>query len=680
MELSETCQPENAADCASPSEENLDEENPFNNSSDSPNEEQESKNVNELLEKLAYQQRIIEQNADTIRFLEEKNTKQENLRKELECMLENATKQKEAATKEKENMVIRYAVGEKNVIRERQQKEQAEKKLKDAQKEIQLFQQKMQTMVSEKARICQMLDNKCYEHKSAQQELEKVKQDLNNVETKLKWHQSSLKTEIEAHRDCQAKVESLNGKLQDYQSKIESAKKNAEETVQNFMTSQENKAYVLDQQVKELQASLILLRHEKSDRDQQIKVLQNELDRLQSKQKEIIDENNSLSQKVQQLERERSESEQKLSEMRNCQDQQRQDAANLQTRNVQLEQLKLQLKHEQEQLMVANQQIELFKQRNQEIDTDIESCRIREAELLLFTQQLTDKNVRLQSEFTSMETKVQQLLCEQAVLKRQLKEQETKYNLLSATLDEHDAKSKSENENLRKTLEETQYKLNEALREVADEKGENMLIKRKYELSLKEVNKELQHARRKIESYESGESSTSTSSSGSSLNVNSQCHNSSDSDHVKVVSPDATIDKQTLIEHIVKLQRISAKKSEKIDFLEEHINSLVLEIQKKAKLLQGYAAMDQNSILSSNRTDSKAKDNRAQLARLNGIMASMYSNKNCDETLTLELSLDINRKLQAVLEDALMKNITLTENVDTLGTEIDRLNQLLKKS
>lgn len=40
----------------------------------------------------------------------------------------------------------------------------------------------------------------------------------------------------------------------------------------------------------------------------------------------------------------RLENGQKLSELRGCQDQQRQDAANLQTRNVQIEQLKLQLK------------------------------------------------------------------------------------------------------------------------------------------------------------------------------------------------------------------------------------------------------------------------------------------------------------------------------------------------
>lgn len=60
-----------------------------------------------------------------------------------------------------------------------------------------------------------------------------------------------------------------------------------------------------DQQVKEQQASLILLRHEKSDREQQIKSLQIEFDRIQTKQKEMIEENNNLSLKVQHLERER---------------------------------------------------------------------------------------------------------------------------------------------------------------------------------------------------------------------------------------------------------------------------------------------------------------------------------------------------------------------------------------
>ena len=42
-----------------------------------------------------------------------------------------------------------------------------------------------------------------------------------------------------------------------------------------------------------------------------------------------------------------------------------------------------------------------------------------------------------------------------------------------------------------------------------------------------------------------------------------------------------------------------------------------------------------------------------------GTMASIYASKSVDDGLTLELSLEINRKLQAVLEDTLLKNITL---------------------
>ena len=44
-------------------------------------------------------------------------------------------------------------------------------------------------------------------------------------------------------------------------------------------------------------------------------------------------------------------------------------------------------------------------------------------------------------------------------------------------------------------------------------------------------------------------------------------------------------------------------------------------------------------------------------------MASIYSS-NRDSGMTLELSLEINRKLQAVLEDTLLKNIMLKVNTN----------------
>jgi len=57
-----------------------------------------------------------------------------------------------------------------------------------------------------------------------------------------------------------------------------------------------------------------------------------------------------------------------------------------------------------------------------------------------------------------------------------------------------------------------------------------------------------------------------------------------------------------------------------------------------------------------------------------GIMASLYAAKSSDSNMTLDLSLEINRKLQAVLEDTLLKNITLKENINTLGNEIAKIS------
>lgn len=49
---------------------------------------------------------------------------------------------------------------------------------------------------------------------------------------------------------------------------------------------------------------------------------------------------------------------------------------------------------------------------------------------------------------------------------------------------------------------------------------------------------------------------------------------------------------------------------------------------------------------------------RELLKRGSTVMSSLFKDSNESE-MTLELSLEINRKLQAVLEDTILKNITL---------------------
>lgn len=50
---------------------------------------------------------------------------------------------------------------------------------------------------------------------------------------------------------------------------------------------------------------------------------------------------------------------------------------------------------------------------------------------------------------------------------------------------------------------------------------------------------------------------------------------------------------------------------------------------------------------------------QAEIAKHGGIMSSMYNSKSLDEGLSLELSMEINKKLQSLLEDTLLKNMTL---------------------
>ena len=65
---------------------------------------------------------------------------------------------------------------------------------------------------------------------------------------------------------------------------------------------------------------------------------------------------------------------------------------------------------------------------------------------------------------------------------------------------------------------------------------------------------------------------------------------------------------------------------------------------------------------------------QAKVGASQGIMASLYNSKVSDSGMTLELSLEINKKLQAVLEDTLLKNITLKDNINTLGQEISKIS------
>ena len=155
------------------------------------------------------------------------------------------------------------------------------------------------------------------------------------------------------------------------------------------------------------------------------------------------------------------------------------------------------------------------------------------------------------------------------------------------------------------------------------------------------------------------------------------------------------IDRQKLIDKLLKQQKLLVRRNEKIEFLNDHIQLLTQDLQNKRKIIQSYAMNEEGFMYTSNQSDSiKQQLGNKTRSNSSSLMATLYNRATTatgsghqtthkmlpnlfheqSSTMTLETSLDIMGKLQAVLEDTLLKNLTLKENVDTLSREIERLS------
>lgn len=160
---------------------------------------------------------------------------------------------------------------------------------------------------------------------------------------------------------------------------------------------------------------------------------------------------------------------------------------------------------------------------NEELQSDMQACRQKEADMLDFTQKLTDKNVLLQSEFTAIRTKAENLESEHGPLRNCINELTNKIKILEEDLMQERKKRREECEILAKHVaEQTQLAQNFA-QKLEDSQGENAVLKRKHQTSIKEMTRELQQCRRKLEMFETASPSDSldvTSRTGSNTSLN----------------------------------------------------------------------------------------------------------------------------------------------------------------
>ncbi len=89
--------------------------------------------------------------------------------------------------------------------------------------------------------------------------------------------------------------------------------------------------------------------------------------------------------------------------------------------------------------------------------------------------------------------------------------------------------------------------------------------------------------------------------------------------------------------------------------------SLSLSTFNNTRIIQSFIMREQSGALAPPQSD----EHKLKLAKKGGIMATVFTGKSAkihkrtSSEMTLELSLEMNRKMQSVLEDTLLKNITL---------------------
>ncbi|NXT06042.1 CC186 protein, partial [Prunella fulvescens] len=605
-----------------------------------------------------------------------KNTIQQ-LHKEMAFRMEQANKKCEEARHEKETMVMKYVRGEKEALDLRKEKEGLERRLRDANKEIEKLTNKIKQLSQEKGRLHQLYETKDGEATRLNREIEKLKEEINSHVIKVKWAQNKLKTEMDSHKETKERLKDAMTKLTEAKEEGDQIRKNCQEMIKSYQESEEIKSNELDAKFRVTKGELEKQIQEKSDNLEVQHAKIKELEDLKRTFKEGMDELRTLRTKVKCLEDERLRTEDELSKYKEIINRQKSEIQNLLDRVKTVDQLQDQHQRDEQEINALKEEIDGFNSLVADLQKDIEGSRKRESELLIFTEKLTSKNAQLQSENNSLQSQLDKLSYSERELQNQLDcVQQTKDDLALRLQQEEDQR-RSEVETLQAQLASEQAEVSALKTHVDELKDDLATQKRKHAANLKDLTKQLQLARRKLDQMENGNydkevsSMGSRSSSSGSLNARSSTEDRSPENTGSAVAVDSfpEVDKAVLVERILRLQKAHARKNEKMEFMEDHIKQLVEEIRKKTKIIQSYILREEAGTLSSEASDF----NKVHLSRRGGIMASLYTSHPADSGLTLELSLEINRKLQAVLEDTLLKNITLKENLQTLGTEIERL-------
>nr|CAH8832252.1 unnamed protein product [Trichobilharzia regenti] len=130
-------------------------------------------------------------------------------------------------------------------------------------------------------------------------------------------------------------------------------------------------------------------------------------------------------------------------------------------------------------------------------------------------------------------------------------------------------------------------------------------------------------------------------------------------------------ERDALLLKIDRLQRIQVKLTDKLEFFQEHCYQLTEELNKKSKIIQNLlVTSDKRCGDNYNNNNNPNRKMKASNHKHTSIISSFKTTRTTDSEICRQ---EIDEKLQTVLENTMFKNITLKENLHTLGSEISSL-------
>ena len=512
------------------------------------------------------------------------------------------------------------------------------------------------------------LDLKAYELSEVKKVMKRCQDDLSSASIKVQWANSKLKSECDAHHSTRSKLAGMDAKVREAKEEADMIRANCQAMIDKYQNSEEIQSNALGSKLDKLEGDY-------SDLQGQFEMMKS---KYENKCVDAEDANRRLEQIKDQLFEKEADYRRILAESK-TQENDKNNLANqledLDERLNSYNELKAELKNAYHNNQVLDTELINMRERVESVEKCNKELTGKEKDNLDYFQKISGKNADLQLEANSLKMECEGNNRIITSLTTERDELQHKFSEISQKYSSQVGESTSNISDLEVRIKELEQCKSELETQVHDLKNESVVSKRRHQADNKDLIRQIEQFRKQFERQEESmrrtESTNSLESGGGERPDRSGA--SSEAGDSASVSNDsgATMSLENarilLIERLCSLQKALAKRQEKIEFYESHVSTLTKDVMKKSKIIQ--------SLLLRVETGERTKLASAAYKRTapSATLAESWWGTSSNG-MTLKLSTEINEKLQQVLEDTLFKNITLKENIKTLGDEIDRLN------